>query len=494
MKKIILTISILIFCTKIFSQILNPVCGNWQTIGWFSIANCNTFESGDWVLVFDDEFNNNQIDRSKWYTAGGGWAREHGDELQYYKDENIVMDNGMVKLTAKSEPGDYDVYRWDANGNSYITQKHFDYTSGYLETKMKFEYGFFEIRCKIPNGKGFWPAFWLYGVDDIEGTGPEIDIFEFGGDKPKDHAMNLWVYKPDGNRSACQTSRDYGVDFSADFHTFSLEWDEFKMVYKVDGDIKRIDYEALDMKSVGLIDCQHHTDGYYTINPFYPNPNKPSSVILNLAVSCKGCAFGGPPNASTVFPSALEVDYIRIYKRKNPTKDISICNFDFTNESSIITGKTITVGGTSCNSVIESGKSISLIATDCITLLPGFHTEVNSNFSAQFVSNINLKSANNLKEDNLKEKFDFFDNSNGIVESYKIYPNPNNGSFTIELTRNLNEYQKIEVFDLNGNIIFQTVKFPQNIINIDLTANPKGIYLLRIISKDKIATNKIISQ
>ena len=483
----------MIVSNKLFSQIVNPTCGDWTTTSWPSIANCNTFESGDWVLVFNDEFENNQIDKSKWYTLGGGWNREHGDELQYYKDENVVMDGGFLKLTAKREPGYYDVWRWDANGNGYITQKYFEYTSGYLETKMKLEYGFFEIRCKIPNGKGFWPAFWLYGFDNVEGVGPEIDIFEFAGNEPQKHTITLHKWWSNNGHSMCPTTKDYGIDFSSGFHTFSAEWDEFKIVYRVDGDIKRIDYKYFDMTPVGLYDCQHHTPGFYKRNPLYPT--KPASVILNLAISCEGCPFGGPPNSSTTFPSALEIDYIHIYRRKNPTREISICNFDFANESNVITGKTISVGGNSCSSVLENGKSISLFATDNITLLPGFHAELGSNFSAQIITNGSLKSANIDNVEALNDKNNIYDNSTVIIqESYKVYPNPNNGSFIIELSGALNDYQKIEVIDLNGNIIFQTSHFSTNIVLIDLSNNQKGIYILRITSKNKIATNKIISQ
>jgi hypothetical protein len=62
-----------------------------------------------WAYSGGDEFNGTELDNTKWYTCEDGWNREHGNELQYYLDNNIVLDNGILKLIAKEEPGYYDV-------------------------------------------------------------------------------------------------------------------------------------------------------------------------------------------------------------------------------------------------------------------------------------------------------------------------------------------------------------------------------------------------
>ena len=91
-------------------------------------------------------------------------------ELQYYTDkpDNISVQNGLLKITAKRE---------DFNGKLY--------TSARINTQDKFEftYGRVEMRAKLPNWEGMWPAFWLLGANiDVIGwpNCGELDILEHG--------------------------------------------------------------------------------------------------------------------------------------------------------------------------------------------------------------------------------------------------------------------------------------------------------------------------
>ena len=70
-------------------------------------------------------------------------------------DDNIGENYGGLHLIAKEEPDNYDVWTWDEQGNGLLIQKFFNYTSGLVQSRMKFKYGLFEISCKIPDGKGF---------------------------------------------------------------------------------------------------------------------------------------------------------------------------------------------------------------------------------------------------------------------------------------------------------------------------------------------------
>jgi hypothetical protein len=111
-----------------------------------------------------------------------------------------------------------------------------------------------EMRAKLPTGLGVWPAFWLNpGVETADGKigptpwPPEIDIFEFfvwqGRSKPM--AMSMHV-QTDGHPErygnphevfnlAGKNDYEPGVDFSADFHVFALDWQEGRPIWLVDG-------------------------------------------------------------------------------------------------------------------------------------------------------------------------------------------------------------------------------------------------------------------
>jgi beta-glucanase (GH16 family) len=213
-------------------------------------------------------------------TAQGipGWGN---NELQFYTDreENVKVENGLLLITARQE---------QFNGAGY--------TSGRLITKGKLEtqYGRVEARIRLPYGQGMWPAFWMLG-DDNNGTEiwpniGEIDIMENRGQEPTKIVGS--VHGP-GYSGGNAVSKDYELEndrFDTGFHVFGIEWGPNYVNYYVDDVL----YNQITPNDV---------PGEWVFNrPFY--------IILNLAV---GGDFVGSPNAQTVFPQTMLVDYVRIY-------------------------------------------------------------------------------------------------------------------------------------------------------------------------------------
>ena len=144
--------------------------------------------------------------------------------------------------------------------------------------------------------KDFEPAYWFWGYDDVvEDEGAEIDDFEFAGDEPNKPVMTLhrWSNHAQVDEN-CITSKNMGVDYSLRPHTFSLEWDEFRHIYRIDDNIIRIDYRYFDLSPKGLDNCEDVVPQIYTINPYFAN--RPMSVIMNLGISLLEGQFGGPPD------------------------------------------------------------------------------------------------------------------------------------------------------------------------------------------------------
>ena len=98
-----------------------------------------------WKLIWRDEFNGRRIDTRKWNVL----TREHSkhNELQYYVPDDVYVENGCLRMRNRV---------WDYGAMHY--------TSGRVDTKGKLApvYGRFEIRARLPGGKGLWPAHWLY--------------------------------------------------------------------------------------------------------------------------------------------------------------------------------------------------------------------------------------------------------------------------------------------------------------------------------------------
>jgi len=241
-----------------------------------------------WELTFEDNFDT--FDRSKWlmtYESGGrtNWANK---ELQWYKDENVTIENGILKLTAKKES----FYGKDIQG-----EKQFEYTSGIICSSAGFTqaYGKWEIRVRFPFRKGFWSAFWL--VADQKPGLPEIDIFEYFGIKENTIAsVHHWgldyphysgnVYEGKGAPFYYVSGKETEGVFADEWMNWSFECFPNKMVWKLNDNIL---FES--------------TEGI---------PTAPLYIIANVAVK------DFPENNKVVddsnLPYVMQIDYIRVYQ------------------------------------------------------------------------------------------------------------------------------------------------------------------------------------
>lgn len=247
-------------------------------------------------LAFKDEFNkaaNAPVDSSKWTaeTGGGGWGNE---ELEYYTNdiENAYHD-GAGSLVIKAVKKDLPV-----SFNCWYGQCR--YTSARLVTKGKFDrkYGRFEARIKIARGQGMWSAFWMLGsnIDTVGwSTCGEVDVMENIGREPL--TVHGTIHGPGysgANGIGAPFNSANNQKFAEDFHVYATEWTENKIAFYVDGVLyKTITPQDLPAGKTWVYD-----------HPFF--------MILNLAV---GGNWGGAPDATTVFPQTMLIDYVRVYRR-----------------------------------------------------------------------------------------------------------------------------------------------------------------------------------
>ncbi len=256
----------------------------------FFTASCETDENQEVAtltnLVMSDEFDvEGAPDTSLWTydiglgPNGDGWGNQ---ELQYYTDrsENVKVENGFLVITAIQEP-------FEGAG----------YTSGRLITKGKFDqqYGRFEARIRLPYGQGMWPAFWLLGSNIDQVGWPqcgEIDVMENAGARPT--IVSSAVHGP-GYNAGLAITKEYDLEderIDTQFHIYGIEWQPGVINFYVD-------------------DALYHTITPEDVTGEWVFDNGPFYILLNLAV---GGVFDGPPNAETVFPQSMIVDYVRVYQ------------------------------------------------------------------------------------------------------------------------------------------------------------------------------------
>lgn len=434
-------------------------------------------EDGEWIMIFEDNFDENELDKSKWFTCGDGWNCGRGDtELQYYKEANCIVNDGVVKLTAKGDPGYYDTF----DGNTWI-EKFYPYTSGWLQTRMKFEYGFYEIRAKVPKGKSFWPAFWFYGCP------VEIDVFEFDGNKTNILKTNVidWLECDTTLNESCKMNNIKITDFSEDYHKYSLEWDQYKLIFRVDDVIYRKSYKYYSTQSgYGVESNNNLPQVVYQKDRVFPD--NPAYLILNFAIGDSTAGYGdGPPDETTVFPSSFDIDYVRVWKQTNENKNFTICDLNLGDSPAeipaIVTGKKITVGGPNCITNVLDDERLELIATEEIIIKPVFNSFIGSDFTAR----IHTGQKNNFYPSDDIQDITAVDKAK--IE-FEISPNPIKDFFNIEFNGYI---ESIEIIDLNGRIIQQHKK-PNPSFSIDFSRELQGIYFVNLKATNETITKKII--
>jgi beta-glucanase (GH16 family) len=251
-----------------------------------------------WTLVWSDEFNRpdgSSPDPAKW-TVIEDCSGFGNRELEYYtpRASNVHLENGSLVLTARKET---------YTGPDGVTR---EYTSGRLQTAGRFQqqYGRFEARIKVPKGQGLWPAFWMLGSDFESVKWPacgEMDIMEnIGAEPAKVHGSLHGPGYSGGNPLTGVYTLPAPAQFGHAFHVFAMEWDPTGIRFYVDNTL----YETQTVDSIPP------GKRWVFDHPFF--------ILFDLAV---GGYWPGDPNAATSFPATMLVDYVRVYKRKDPAAD-----------------------------------------------------------------------------------------------------------------------------------------------------------------------------
>ncbi|WP_028374664.1 family 16 glycosylhydrolase [Leeuwenhoekiella sp. MAR_2009_132] len=269
-------------------MVLRAVQGNDQGLAWYVIltsqkpvrgatgpvAETDTFPNLLWSDEFDVDGAPNPLNWT--YDIGNGQVGWGNNELQYYTDraDNVSVADGVLNITAKRE--------------NFMGQ---EFTSARLKSEglQEFTFGRVEVRAKLPEGVGTWPAIWMLGADyqtnPWPGTG-EIDIMEHVGRNQNEVLSTLHF---PGNSGANGISQSTIVnDVAGTFHVYAAEWTETQIRFYVDDELYHL-FENDSQK------------------PF----DKDFFMILNVAM---GGNLGGDVDPAFT-QSSMQVDYVRIYQR-----------------------------------------------------------------------------------------------------------------------------------------------------------------------------------
>jgi beta-glucanase (GH16 family) len=235
-------------------------------------------------LVWSDEFETEGLpDVTRWsydtHRNRQGW---YNNELQYYsaaRYENTFVSNGRLRITARRE---------SLSGFSDWGGQRYTSTRLFTLGKAQWTYGYFEVRAKLPCGRGTWPAIWMLGAGGVWPDDGEIDIMEQVGSNPS--RILGTVHTPttggSGNGSSTQVP-----DACTAFHNYQMHWTANEIAIAVDGVV----YHRYRDPGTGR-----------RAWPF----NAPQYLLLNIAI---GGTLGGSVDDG-IFPVTMEIEHVRVWQ------------------------------------------------------------------------------------------------------------------------------------------------------------------------------------
>ncbi len=233
----------------------------------------------DWELTFEDNFDGTTLDWSKWNTRYQFGDQTINHEFQAFTDAALNINNGTLSITADN-----------ANPPVFFDSEMKNFTAGAVTSAEKFyqQYGYFEIRAKLPSCMGCWPGFWM--LAQTENGANEIDILEQWSDNP--HKFYMATFQgPNTDYSGVENYQYTGdINDLSQYHTFGVDWQPTRVRWYLDG-----------VKQVNEV-----TSGI---------PQPPMYVIASYQLGGPGRMEPDPND----LPQNFDIDYIKVYRNKNGT-------------------------------------------------------------------------------------------------------------------------------------------------------------------------------
>lgn len=402
------------------------------------------------VMVWNDEFNGTELDAKKWQTCPE-WHRQGGS---YWEDDNQRL-NGGGKLKLK------------------VTERNDSVFCGAIRTRGLFQqkYGYYEVRCKVPQIQGGWAAFWMMPMQNKAGgwgnDGTEIDIFESinGWNGKINHALHWDGYGSAHQKASQSTSRPDLYDNK--MHVFGMMWTPNEYIFYIDN------VETWRTSAGGVSDVEQY---------------------LKLTMEVSSDTWAGNWNNQVTKPIYWTIDYVRVYaygeRKYKPEITLSkplegqVFNLEETVKlKAVITGemsgldeiKFVAQKDGGVNKVLKlrnvDGSKYEFYASWTPTEAGTYTLKVKGYKNGAFVTNslinvtvkVNQRMITNIHAD--------------LNKSVKIYPNPVVDDITVAIENEM--VIELKLFSLSGQVLKQTY----NVSRLSMEALPKGQYFLQIKTK-----------
>lgn len=291
-----------------FLTIISPALPQKLTLG--KLPSEETVDMSKFELVWNDEFDGDSLDMSKWGYEWWVTERKGG----YWHEDMVYVRDGNLVISAQyfDEPLENRYYeKW----HDQINFKEYKpgYYTGIITTQGKYEQcrGYFEVRCKLPAGRGLWSSFWMmndgvYNVDGYGNDGTEVDVFEsmyykdhFWGDDCVIGGIHYDGYGADSKGDSIGRIFVKNDPYK-EYNTYGLEWNEDEYIFYLNGHV-----------------CGRISTGGVSDNPEF--------LLLSVEIAgSNGVADADRHGTGKIgltpkknWPVEFVVDYVRCYQYKN---------------------------------------------------------------------------------------------------------------------------------------------------------------------------------
>lgn len=294
--------------------------------------------------------------------------------VAYYDSANIHQNNYYLPkwMWPYGYPGNDSLFYFSGAMEYYNTE----YTQ---EDNRKFLYGYFEIRCKLPQHPGTFPAFWLQASnkDSVDPHYEEIDIFEHSRNllhsycnptppsvQDSSRVFTTGIYYNNTGNTANHTDESFARNFPvipcsvndlSDWHVFSCEWQPGMVKWFFDGE---------------MVNQTSPTDSI---------PHRPMYLKVNYAIDIFAC----PHNKPIWFGSdTMVIDHIKVYQLKwdcDEEEEIT-CQAELDNFNYSVK-KLVNVSSAVGNVAVENSDAVIFRVTDSFEITGEFQVDSGAEFS-----------------------------------------------------------------------------------------------------------------
>ncbi len=270
----------------------------------------------EWKLVWNDEFDGTELDKTKWMFRTHFWGRK---SPTWVEDEGAILDGeGCLHMPLILKDGNFYSSHIQTGYTTYDIPKD---TNGfwpfgqYKKPLFMHKYGYYEIRCKQPKNAGWHAAFWIQapGIGahpDPRYGGVEVDIME-SYKIPKTGEVicgNGWNGYGKDSKWAGHIHFPF-VETEDGWHTYAVDWHEDGYDFYADGKLVgtqgKPDCPVSEVEEYLIVSTECH--GYHRCF---------CTEVLDAGAMGGARAWAGVPVVdlrSAELPDEFVVDYVRVF-------------------------------------------------------------------------------------------------------------------------------------------------------------------------------------